>query len=92
MEKKEFDYRRRKAFDRLETLVTATTAVSVMGTVICGLYVFTEMDALELLLVALIVGSAATLLANSAMSDFYRRYVNGSERKGNPRPSGRQGR
>lgn len=91
MERKTFERRRREAFDRLETLVTATTAVSVMGTVICGLYVFTEMDALELLLVALIIGSAATLLANSAMGDFYRRYIDGPK-KGDPRPGGRQGR
>ena len=91
MEKKEFDYRRRKAFDRLETLVTSTTMVSVMGTLICGLYAFTEMDALVLLLVSAIVGSAAGLLANSAMSDFYRRYVSGTE-KGNSRPVRRQDR
>lgn len=89
---KTFERRRREAFDRLETLVTATTAVSVMGTAICGLYVFTKMDALVIFLLAAIIGGAATLLANSAMSDFYRRYISGSEKKSDPRPGGRQGR
>jgi hypothetical protein len=91
MERREFEWRRRKAFDRLETLVTSTTAVSVTGTLVCALYVFTEMDALVLFLVSVIVGGSATLLANSAMSDFYRRYVSGTE-KGNSRPVRRQDR
>lgn len=91
MENKSFERRRKEAFDRLETLVTTTTAVSVTGTLTCALYVFTRMDALVLFLVAVTVGAAATLLANAAMGDFYRRYVDGPK-KGNPRPGGRQGR
>ena len=89
MEKRTFEHERKKAFDRLDTLVTSTTAVSVTGTLVCALYVFTKMDALVLFLVSVIVGGSATLLANSAMSDFYRRYVSGTE-KGNSRPVRRQ--
>ena len=89
MEKRTFEHERKKAFDRLDTLVTSTTAVSVTGTLVCALYAFTKMDALVLFLVSVIVGGSATLLANSAMSDFYRRYISGTE-KGNAYPVRRQ--
>ena len=90
MEKRTFEKERRKAFDRLDTLVTATTQSSVMMTTIGALYAFTKMDALVIFLVAAILGAAATLLATSAMSDFYRRYVLGSEKGSNTRTSRRQ--
>ena len=58
-------------FEHLKVWVGATTATSAMAISLFGMYVWTKMDALEVLLIAAIIGAAADLLSMAVVDGMY---------------------
>ena len=74
-----------EAFDHIKTMLGITTTVSAMAVSMGSMYIWTEMDALEVLVVAGIIAAAADLLVMAAVDGMYSMLEDDVKRMDRPR-------